>query len=114
MSVQKSIAFVTEAITNRSAERRARYLAKIAKAFDEKPKRKSLGCANLAHGFAACEPHDKAQLRSGDGPNLGILTSFNDMLSAHQPFERYPDLIRAAAREVGLRPHRAVGDGQPR
>ena len=101
MSVQKSIASVTEAITKRSAESRARYLDKIAKAFDDKPKRKSLGCANLAHGFAACEPHDKAQLRSGDGPNLGIITSFNDMLSAHQPFEHYPNLIRAAAREVG-------------
>ena len=89
MSVQKSIASVTEAITKRSADSRARYLAKIAKAFDDKPKRKSLGCANLAHGFAACEPHDKSALREGDGPNLGIITSFNDMLSAHQPFEHY-------------------------
>ena len=101
MPVQKSIAAVTDAITKRSAESRARYLDKIAKAFDNKPKRKSLGCANLAHGFAACGVDDKAQLRSGDGPNLGIITSFNDMLSAHQPFEKYPDLIRAAAREVG-------------
>ncbi len=101
MQVQKPIAAVTDAIIKRSAETRARYLDKIAKAHDSKPKRKSLGCANIAHGFAACEPHDKAQLRNGDGPNLGIVTSFNDMLSAHQPFERYPDLIRAAAREAG-------------
>ena len=101
MSVQKTIASVTENITKRSAESRARYLDKIAKAYDNKPKRKSLGCANIAHGFAACGASDKAQLREGDGPNLGIVTSFNDMLSAHQPFEHYPELIRAAAREVG-------------
>ena len=101
MTVQKNIALVTESITKRSANTRARYLDKIAKAFDNKPKRKSLGCANIAHGFAACDAHDKSALRNGDGPNLGIVTSFNDMLSAHQPFEHYPNLIRAAAREAG-------------
>ncbi|MDE2383445.1 MAG: phosphogluconate dehydratase [Alphaproteobacteria bacterium] len=101
MSVQKSIAAVTEAIIKRSAESRARYLDKIAKAHDGKPKRKALGCANLAHGFAACNAHDKDALRNSDAPNLGIITSYNDMLSAHQPFEFYPELIRAAAREAG-------------
>ena len=101
MSVQKSIATVTDSIIKRSADSRARYLDKIARAHDSKPKRKALGCANLAHGFAACGVHDKDSLRNSDAPNLGIITSFNDMLSAHQPFERYPDLIRAAAREVG-------------
>ena len=63
--------------------------------------RAALGCANLAHGFAACAPGDKASLRAGDGANLGIVTAYNDMLSAHQPYERFPDLIRAAAREAG-------------
>ncbi len=101
MTVQKSIALVTESITKRSANSRGRYLDKIAKAFDNKPKRKALGCANIAHGFAACDAHDKSALRNGDGPNLAIVTSFNDMLSAHQPFEHYPNLIRAAARTAG-------------
>jgi phosphogluconate dehydratase len=101
MSVQKTIAAVTEAIVKRSAESRARYLDKIAKAFDNKPKRKALGCANIAHGYAACNTHDKNALRNEAGPNLAIVTSFNDMLSAHQPFEYYPELIRAAAREAG-------------
>jgi len=101
MSVQKTIAAVTEAIIKRSAESRARYLDKIAKAFDNKPKRKALGCANIAHGFAACNVDDKNALRNESGPNLAIVTSFNDMLSAHQPFEFYPDIIRTAAREAG-------------
>ena len=101
MSVQKTIATVTESITKRSADTRGRYLDKIAQAFDNKPQRKALGCANIAHGFAACDAHDKSALRHGDGPNLGIVTSFNDMLSAHQPFEYYPNLIRAAARFAG-------------
>ncbi|MBO7942695.1 dihydroxy-acid dehydratase, partial [Streptomyces sp. S9] len=63
--------------------------------------RKRLSCGNLAHGFAACSTGDKQALRSGAAPNLGIVTSFNDMLSAHQPLERFPDLIKAAAREAG-------------
>ena len=101
MTVTKAIATVTGAIIRRSAESRRRYLDKIAKAHDTKPKRKALGCANIAHGFAACNPSDKEALRNGDGPNLAIVTSYNDMLSAHQPFEFYPDLIRDAARAAG-------------
>jgi phosphogluconate dehydratase len=101
MSVHKIISLVTEKIIDRSTSSRARYLDKIASAFDNKPKRKSLGCANIAHGFAACDAHDKNELRNGTGPNLAIVTSYNDMLSAHQPFEHYPNLIRTAAREAG-------------
>jgi phosphogluconate dehydratase len=101
MSVHRTIFTVTENIKKRSADSRSRYLDKIAKAFDNKPKRKALGCANIAHGYAACGIEDKNALRNGNGPNLGIITSFNDMLSAHQPFEHYPNLIREAAREVG-------------
>ena len=101
MSVQKAVALVTDSITRRSAESRSRYLVKIAKTFENKPKRKALGCANIAHGFAACDAHDKSALRHSDGPNLGIVTSYNDMLSAHQPFEHYPNLIRTAARAAG-------------
>lgn len=92
---------VTQRITQRSAAARQRYLAQIAAAGEEGPRRRALGCANQAHGFAACGAGDKAELRAGDGGNLAIVTAYNDMLSAHQPYERYPDLIRAAAREAG-------------
>lgn len=63
--------------------------------------RSTLGCANLAHGFAVCSPSEKEDLAADQVVNLGIITSYNDMLSAHQPFERYPDIIRAAATEAG-------------
>ena len=92
---------VTNRIIARSAPARGTYLARIAAAKSEKPQRRALGCANQAHGFAACAPGDKAVLRTGDGTSLAIVTAYNDMLSAHQPYERFPDLIRAAARAAG-------------
>ncbi len=92
---------ITERIVRRSREDRIRYLDRIAIAADAQPRRRRLGCANQAHGFAACAPGDKAMLRGGGGPSLGIVTAYNDMLSAHEPYERYPDLIRAAARDAG-------------
>jgi phosphogluconate dehydratase len=101
MSVHAIVSAVTEKIIARSKPTRGRYLARIDAAVSSQPKRKALGCANIAHGFAACGPHDKNELRSGTGPNLGIVTSYNDMLSAHQPFEHYPQIIREAARANG-------------
>jgi phosphogluconate dehydratase len=101
MSVHATVSAVTEKIIARSKSSRSRYLDKIEAARSNQPKRKSLGCASLAHGFAACGPADKAMLRGGYGPNLAIVTAYNDMLSAHQPFEHYPELIRKAAREAG-------------
>jgi phosphogluconate dehydratase len=101
MSVHRTVSAVTEKIIARSKTGRKNYLEKIERAIDRQPKRRSLGCANIAHGFAACGPGDKNALRNGSGPNLAIVTSYNDMLSAHQPFEFYPDLIRQAAREAG-------------
>ncbi len=101
MSVHRTVSAVTEKIIARSKTGRKSYLEKIERAIDRQPKRRSLGCANIAHGFAACGAGDKNALRNGSGPNLAIVTSFNDMLSAHQPFEFYPDLIRQAAREAG-------------
>ena len=95
------VAEITARIVQRSQDGRARYLARIAAAADRAPHRRRLGCANQAHGFAACAPGDKAMLRQGDGPSLGIVTAYNDMLSAHQPYEHFPELIRAAAREAG-------------
>ncbi len=92
---------VTERIAVRSRASRARYLDRIAAAADKAPERARLGCANQAHGFAACGPLDKERLRAGATPSLAIVTAYNDMLSAHQPYERFPELIRQAAREVG-------------
>ena len=101
MSVNATISTVTEKIIERSRNPRRRYLEKIDAAVALTPKRKALGCANIAHGFAACGPHDKNALRNGNAPNLAIVTAYNDMLSAHQPFETYPNMIREAARAVG-------------
>jgi len=95
------IAEVTERVVHRSRDDRARYLDRIEAAAARTPPRARLGCANQAHGFAACGPSDKALLAAGRAPNLGIVTAYNDMLSAHQPYERFPELIRAAAREAG-------------
>ena len=92
---------VTSRIVERSRTTRHRYLETIAAAVKNTPRRNALGCANQAHGFAACTAHDKAALRDGDSPNIAILTAYNDMLSAHQPYERFPELIRTAAREAG-------------
>ncbi|HEX6832309.1 MAG TPA: phosphogluconate dehydratase [Rudaea sp.] len=100
MTMNPIVAAVTQRIIERSRPRRSAYLARIDAARDNAPRRRHLSCGNLAHGFAGCVS-DKTALRSGAGPNIGIVTAYNDMLSAHQPFERYPEIIRAAAREVG-------------
>ena len=99
--VHARLAEVTERIARRSRDGRTRYLERIAAAASAGPRRQHLGCANQAHGFAACGTDDKAMLRGGQGANLAIITAYNDMLSAHQPYETYPALIRAAARQVG-------------
>ncbi|MEW6124931.1 MAG: phosphogluconate dehydratase [Pseudomonadota bacterium] len=100
-SLNARIGEVTERIVRRSAAGRGRYLERIEAARQSAPPRQRLGCANQAHGFAACGPVDKERLRDEATPNLAIVTAYNDMLSAHQPYERFPDLIRAAAREAG-------------
>jgi phosphogluconate dehydratase len=92
---------VTHRIARRSRAGRDRYLDRIAAAAEQHPTRKKLSCSSIAHAFAACGAGDKLALRTGDAPNLAIVTAYNDMLSAHQPFERFPDVIRAAAREAG-------------
>jgi phosphogluconate dehydratase len=92
---------VTRRIKERSRETRAAYLERIRRARAESTHRRALSCGNLAHGFAGCESVDKERLRGGQVPNLGIVTAYNDMLSAHQPYERYPEQIRAVARRLG-------------
>ncbi|WP_308196475.1 phosphogluconate dehydratase [Cryobacterium zhongshanensis] len=92
---------VTRRIIERSAGTRARYLARIDAAAEQGPTRGRLGCANLAHGFAATGQQDKAALRAFVKPNIGIVSSYNDVLSAHQPFAAYPAILKDAVRKAG-------------
>ncbi len=101
MSVDRRIQDVTDRIAERSRATRELYLERLAAKGAEGPKRNRLDCGNLAHGFAACAPGDKARLSGDVTPNLGIVTAYNDMLSAHQPYETYPEIIRQAARAIG-------------
>ena len=101
MTLDARIGEVTERIRKRSESGRNQYLDRIAAAAERKPARARLSCSNLAHGFAACGHSDKAALRGDAAPNIGIITAYNDMLSAHQPYGRFPDLIKEAAREAG-------------
>ena len=101
MCLNATVARVTERIVERSKPVRRPYLARMARARDEGPHRAHLTCGNQAHAYAAMPAGDKAVLVRESAGNLGIVTAYNDMLSAHQPFETYPELIRRAAREVG-------------
>lgn len=92
---------VTQRIIERSKDTRAAYLAKIERARKQGPLRGELSCGNLAHGFAACNKDDKSDLRSMTKANVAIISSYNDMLSAHQPYESYPQQIKDAVRSVG-------------
>ena len=99
-ALHPKIAEVTARIEARSRDSRRDYLARIAAARSEGPGRQHLSCGNLAHAFAAVPLGDKLTMR-GRAPNIGIVTSYNDMLSAHQPFKDYPDMIKDAARKAG-------------
>jgi len=92
---------VTDRIIARSAKSRAIYLSRIEQARIRGPHRGALACGNLAHGFAACNAQEKADLRSLTKANIGIISSYNDMLSAHQPYETYPALIKQAVADIG-------------
>ena len=99
--MNSQIAEVTQRIIERSKATRKAYLEKIEKARRQGPHRGVLSCGNLAHGFAACGSDDKADLRSMTKANIAIISSYNDMLSAHQPYEAYPAIIKEAIRQVG-------------
>jgi phosphogluconate dehydratase len=92
---------VTERIQRRSRETRAAYLERMHRAEGEGPTRVALSCSNLAHGFAACGSADKNALAGDVAPNIAIISAYNDMLSAHQPFETYPEIIKKAAAGKG-------------
>ena len=92
---------VTQRIIDRSADLRADYLAQIAEDHNNRPERGKLSCGNLAHGFAACDAGDKSSLRMMESGNMAIVTAYNDMLSAHQPYAEYPEIIKRAMRDIG-------------
>ncbi len=100
MPLHETVAKVTQRIEDRSAEMRSTYLDRMRSAAEEGPRRAHLTCGNQAHAYAAMGA-DKDTLVDDRAPNIGIVTAYNDMLSAHQPFERYPDVIREAARAAG-------------
>lgn len=100
-ALNSTIAQVTERIAQRSATRRRRYLDLIDAYDPTRPARVKLAGANQAHTSAGCAVQDKIQLLGGKWPSIGIVTAYNDMLSAHAPYERFPDVIRKAAREAG-------------
>ena len=101
MSVRQAIQDVTDRIAARSRDSRRDYLNRLDAAREAGVHRAVLSCGNLAHAFAACSPAEKAQLAGTKSLNLGIVTSYNDMLSAHQPYQFYPDIIKEAARSIG-------------
>ncbi len=96
------IAAITDRIIERSRASRAAYLAKVARARTNGPARKRLSCGNLVHGFAACETADKKALAEGEAPNLGIVSAYNEMLSAHVPYGGYIKPIQKAAHSIGM------------
>lgn len=100
MPLNSTIARVTDRIRARSEASRTAYLDRLGKAAKDGPARGHLACGNQAHAYAAMGT-DKDALAAGRAPNIGIVTAYNDMLSAHQPFEDYPKLIRTAARKAG-------------
>jgi len=100
MSLHPTIAAVTDGIVTRSRPTRDTYLALIMRERDDGVDRPILGCANLAHGFAGTE-EDRETIKAGRAMNIGIVTAYNDMLSAHATYYRYPEQLKIWAREAG-------------
>lgn len=99
--MKQQIVDITDKIIKRSAKTRAEYLAKLDAAKSNTVHRASLSCGNLAHGFAACGKDDKSSLRGINHSDIAIVSAYNDMLSAHQPYQTYPDIIKAAVKDAG-------------
>ncbi|MGS5086524.1 phosphogluconate dehydratase [Hydrogenophaga sp. A37] len=96
-----TLARVTQRITERSADARGAYLASMAAQRKNGTQRGGMGCANMAHTTAALPASDKLKIHAERAPHVGVITAYNDMLSAHQPYEHYPELIRGHARALG-------------
>lgn len=101
MKLHSTIQAITDRIRERSLTSRSAYLKSVHETKNTSPSRARLSCGNLAHGFAACNTVDKDRLRHVTTPNIGIITAYNDILSAHQPFAQYPQIIREVARSLG-------------
>ncbi|MES2125740.1 MAG: phosphogluconate dehydratase [Pseudomonadota bacterium] len=101
MTLHSTVASVTERIIARSRPSRAAYLAHLDAARIKGVQRGALSCTNLAHGFAAFPTNDKLILKTDKKPSVAIISAYNDMLSAHQPFETFPAIIKEAVREAG-------------
>jgi phosphogluconate dehydratase len=100
-NVHPVVAEVTSRIVERSRPERAAYLARLDRAADRGPARTRLACANLAHGFAGSPTRDKEALRGTTKPNIAIVSAYNDMLSAHKPFETFPPVLKQAVLRAG-------------
>ena len=101
MKLHPTVEAVTARVRERSRDSRSSYLQRVAQAGQRRPGAERLGCANVAHAFAALPANDKLRVVALRAPNIGIVTAFNDMLSAHAPLQHYPDLIKAEARRLG-------------
>ena len=101
MKLHPTVEAVTARIRERSRNSRGTYLQRVAQAGQRRPGAERLGCANVAHAFAALPANDKLRVVTERAPNIGIVTAFNDMLSAHAPLQHSPDLIKAEARRLG-------------
>jgi phosphogluconate dehydratase len=100
---------ITERIITKSRDTRAAYMDKINRYNNQGPSRHHLGCANLAHGFAACNADDKLALAESQSANLGVVSAYNEMLSAHVPYGEYLEPIKQAAKEMGMTAQMAGG-----
>jgi phosphogluconate dehydratase len=101
MTLQAKVKEVTERITARSKPHRSAYLSRLEHARRQGVQRGALSCTNLAHGFAAFPSNDKLRLKQDKSLSVAIISSYNDMLSAHQPFEKYPQIIKSAVQKAG-------------
>jgi phosphogluconate dehydratase len=101
MTINPILASVTDRIILRSRALRQAYLGRIRAAMEPRPRRTEMACSNLAHGMAACGAAEKAQIRGNQGACIAIVSAYNDMLSAHQPFESFPALIKQVVHEAG-------------
>lgn len=105
----KTISAVTERITQRSASSRQAYLQLIRSQRQQQPSRQQLGCTNLAHVMASADDAEKLILKSGQRANIAIISAYNDMLSAHQPYYRYPEILKTQLYRHGLTAQVAAG-----
>ena len=101
MTIHGTVAAITQRIRERSAAQRSAYLEQLDAMAQRPPGAQRLGCSNVAHAFAGLPGNDKLRIVAERAPNIGIVTAYNDVLSAHAPLQHYPDLIKDEARQHG-------------